>query len=609
MKQNSTSIAKLLGNRALLDVFFILAAATVVMLPIFIGGFSRGSDIGFHLRWNTWFAEELRQGNLYPRWLSAANRGYGSPVGLYYPPLQFYVTAAINFFVHDILRAMALACWLATALGGLMMYRFSNNLLPRQYSLVAALLYLAAPYHLLDLYRGGALSQYWSYVCIPLALHTIYRIAAPRRWRSVVYLAVSYALLCLTHLPLAFATTLSLPLAVVALTYRRNRKPFESANHSTINAAQSHSAMLPVLLRVGAGLALGIGLSAFFLSSVLLERHYVTLSEALRLIYYNCFVFEHLGHLGNIKLFAQADYPGLDGYLAAMDVAAVGVVLLWVFSSLIIWRTSPDNEQGDRRKPLLIAVWALTTLSLFLTTRASTLIWRAIPQLEYMQCPDRWLVIAALGTCLLVACAFAAIRRSGKWRWVQGSLLGAAVLGNLLFGAQITTQRRFDPDRLWNRVSQLKEAPQYTPIWWDHQWHEEFEQAAVVVSRGEATITADKDSGVRQHYTLTVQADSVLKFRSLYFPGWTARLNGEVVPISPSEDGFIQLALPAGEYALTLTFEDTWQRTSGKIVSALSLITMLAMLYASRRRKRTNDESTSETGQKETNLMQLPDKE
>src|SRR5262249_19752121 len=90
MKQKTSFIANLLHNRALIVSLLILAAATIVVLPIFLSGFPRGSDIGFHLRWNTWFAEELRQGNLYPRWLSAANRGYGSPVTLYYPPLQFY---------------------------------------------------------------------------------------------------------------------------------------------------------------------------------------------------------------------------------------------------------------------------------------------------------------------------------------------------------------------------------------------------------------------------------------------------------------------------------------------------------------------------------------
>src|SRR5262249_3695842 len=224
-------------------------------------------------------------------------------------------------------------------------------------------------------------------------------------------------------------------------------------------------------------------------------------------------------------------------------------------------------------------IWTITTLSFFLTTRASILFWRAIPQLEYMQCPDRWLVITAFGTCLLVAAAIAAIIRSDKRRILKGVLLMGAVMLNLLIGAHITTQRRFDAEHLWNRVRDLKDAPQYTPIWWDHEWHDEFDESSTVVTSGDAIITAINDTGVRQSYTLTTRTDSVLKFRSLYFPGWTARLNGKVTQISPSEDGFIQLSIPVGEYRLTLNFEDTWQRTTGKIISALSLVIMIAMLY------------------------------
>ena len=82
-EQKSRFITKRFPARHLINALIILSAASLVMLPIFIQGFPRGSDIGFHFRWNYYFAEELRQGNLYPRWLAGANHGYGSPVTLY----------------------------------------------------------------------------------------------------------------------------------------------------------------------------------------------------------------------------------------------------------------------------------------------------------------------------------------------------------------------------------------------------------------------------------------------------------------------------------------------------------------------------------------------
>ncbi len=283
-----------------LMIFDSTLRASVVFLPILIYGFPKGTDIGFHFRWNYYFAEEFRQGNLYPRWLAAANHGYGSPVTLYYAPLQFYVTTALDFLVHDTWRAISLACWLSTALCGATMYVFSRSLLSRVPSLAASLLYMWAPYHLLDLYRGNSLSQYWAYVWIPLVLSSIQWIAKKPGWRTVPYLALSYGLL---------------------------------------------------------------------------------------------------------------------------------------------------------------------------------------------------------------------------------------------------------------------------------------------VTRGDSTITAVNDAGTRQEYSLTARTQSVLTLRPLYFPGWTARVDDTLAQISPSENGHIRVDVPAGQHRLKLTFEDTWPRTIGKLVSALSLITIFGIMYLTRRRR------------------------
>jgi hypothetical protein len=169
---------------------------------------------------------------------------------------------------------------------------------------------------------------------------------------------------------------------------------------------------------------------------------------------------------------------------------------------------------------------------------------------------------------------------------LKGVLLTAAAVLNLVIGTHITTQRRANPEGLWNRVRQMREAPQYTPIWWDREWQDEFEHSSAVVSSGDSTITAANETGVRQQYAVAGGAESVLELQPLYFPGWTARVDGKIVPIGPTEKGHVQLSIPSGEHTLTLSFEDTWPRTTGKIISALSLVTSFAMVYLTRRRRR-----------------------
>jgi hypothetical protein len=53
---------------------------------------------------------------------------------------------------------------------------------------------------------------------------------------------------------------------------------------------------------------------------------------------------------------------------------------------------------------------------------------------------------------------------------------------------------------------------------------------------------------------------------------------------APSADGHIQLRIEPGDYIVMLSFEDTWPRVAGKLVSAVSVLIFLAVFYGARRR-------------------------
>src|SRR5260370_25947756 len=118
----------------------VLLLATAIMLPVFVRGFPTGFDAVKHYRWTSQFIDELRDGTVYPRWLSEANDGQGSPVPLYYPPLPFYVAAAFSLVAGNTLRALSLSCWLALIFSGLSMYALCRSTLSHWISLSAAAL-------------------------------------------------------------------------------------------------------------------------------------------------------------------------------------------------------------------------------------------------------------------------------------------------------------------------------------------------------------------------------------------------------------------------------------------------------------------------------------
>src|SRR6185503_6317486 len=207
-----------LAKRKWIGAVICCMVAVIVTLPLFISGFPIGSDAAKHYRWSTEFTKSLSDGALYPRWFPEANRGGGSPMPLYYPPLPFYIAAAFNLITGDMLTAISLACCLALALSGLTMYGFSRLTLTRPMSLMAAVLYMLIPYHILDLYQGAALSEFWSFAWIPLIFYFTYRTSEQPTLRAVSGLTLSYVLLLQTHVVSAFLISLTLPIFALLLT-------------------------------------------------------------------------------------------------------------------------------------------------------------------------------------------------------------------------------------------------------------------------------------------------------------------------------------------------------------------------------------------------------
>ncbi|HKP12978.1 MAG TPA: 6-pyruvoyl-tetrahydropterin synthase-related protein [Blastocatellia bacterium] len=573
---NDKSAALALGGRvahpAVVVALMVVMAATLLMLPAFIRGFPAGNDADLHFRWARQFREAMAEpGVFYPRWLGAANNGQGSPAMLYYPPLALFVTAAFGLVTGNTLTTLSLACWLGLLISGLTMYGFARKLLDWRAALFAALLYMAAPYHLFDLYQGAALAEFWSFAWIPLVLNGVYRAAAERGWRAVATLASGYALLLLTHLPLSFALSLVLPVFAVLLT--RDLKS---------------------LAKIAAGLLLGAGLAAGYLAPVVSERGYVSIGSLLMFDYQRFFLLRHLRMALNATMFAPDPslYPSGEPaklapflYLLKAEQAVAAFLLVMALSAvvLLVRRRALLSSLLDSTLPrrLVVALLAVTALSLLMTTRRSAFVWQAVPQLSYLQFPFRWLVVVTAGGCVLVALALRSLLPLNRWRIVPALLLGAAVVLALVTSGLMVARTPTEPT-FFDASRPRREVPEYRPVWWDKQLHEEETLPAVTVTGGQAEVSVSDGEGVHQQYAVNVANTATLRFRTLYFPGWGARVDGNAVGVAPDETGHIQLDLAPGEHQLSLRFEDTPPRRAGKVLSFVSLMALGALLLARR---------------------------
>lgn len=540
----------------------ILLLATVVMLPLFVKGFPSGFDAVRHYRWTTQFIDAIRDGAFYPRWLPAANDGQGSPVPLYYPPLPFYVAAAFRLVAGNTLRAIELSCWLALALSGLTMFSLSRTVLSARLSFAAAALYMLAPYHLLDLYQGASASEFWAFAWPPLLLHSINRVHRGAGVRGIAYLALGYALMILTHVPVAFLTTIAL--GIYALTLTRK---------------------VATLARIALGGALGAALAAIFLVPVLFETRYIWLF--FKFDYRDYFLFENLR-----AAFTSTRFPvdsSLSSYLFDTDLVAIAPLLLFLFGSVFVWinrRAVKALRQDSKWNTVVLAIWVVTAVSLLMTTRLSAPVWRITPGLSFLFYPWRWLVVESLGASFIAVLAVCALKRDSKWRALKIGALVLAVVFNLAISALLIWRAPHDPKGLEEGLLR-RDTREYRPMWWDGQLRADLWRTPARVDSGDSEVVAIDDIGIKQSYSVIATTESVITLRPLYFPGWVAGVDGTPVTIRPSEEGNIQLTVEPGRHILTLAFADTWPRTLGKAISAFSCVILVCLLYAGRRQATT----------------------
>jgi hypothetical protein len=226
----------------------ILAFAVLLMLPAAFSPVKLHDSFWIDWVWTDQFAQQLRAGVLYPRWLPASHDGLGAPVFYYYPPLAFYPAGLLAALGLSPYAAILATFGLAFAGAGAAMHRWASGW--TSHPLAAALFFMAAPYHVADVYGRGALAEACAIAFIPLLALGLKRVS---EGRGPVLLAIAYAAIIATHLPLALLASLFLVAPYALILAKGRARP---------------------LLAFVAPLALGLGLAAIYLVPALaLDRY------------------------------------------------------------------------------------------------------------------------------------------------------------------------------------------------------------------------------------------------------------------------------------------------------------------------------------------------
>jgi hypothetical protein len=557
----------------------IASFGIILTLPILILGVPLFSDDGVtHAIWYSHFSEQFWSGDLYPRWLMNMNGGLGSPVFFYHPPLPFFLTSLLRPFFADDPQGwhqVGVSCSIALVASGIAAYFWLKEFSDQRSATVAALLYMAMPYHLADIYMRGAFAEVWAFVWLPLILLFTYRIVKGHIFAGVG-LSMSYALLIMTHLP----TTLVFSVVPIAYAlFAANKKLRVKTAAITLTA-----------------LVVGMGLSAIYLLPALLTQENVSINRMATgyFSYNNWFLFSKWA-------ISKEDKTVL--LLLVIDMIVIAICAFVVSKTRL--------SEGHRR---LSRFWlAVAGASVFMMTELSKPLWWIFSPLQKLQFPWRFNVILCISLAALVALAISSLRGSLLAFPKRLQMIALALIAiwfpAIAFEAwKMFPQTNSDPITTASKKKQIEEsrdAPEYRPRWnqsigqldwdasldidnWDKLLEHEFDsvlqrvnssdgppEVRIIQGSGLVTVTARKPREI--NLQVETPTGALLEAPQFYYPYWIADALGKAsIPISPSTpDGLINLRVPAGSHDVRLRLARGSAEVAGRIVSLVSVAAMI----------------------------------
>jgi hypothetical protein len=571
VSSQETSAANLTVNakRAWLFALLLsLGTALVIISPFFWMGNASGHDFSFHVA--SWMdaAAQWRDGILLPRWTDGANHGFGEPRFIFYPPISWMFGAALGLVLPWIF-VPAVFIVLTQALAGMCAFVLGRRLFPPRGALVCAVCYAANPYALLIVYMRSDFAEQLALAFFPLVFLAAAEVAGllasptPSARRSIVFLAITFAAVWLTNAPAGVVASYSLAMlfAWTAATKKSWRPLFQG----------------------GAALALGLGLTAFYLVPAAYEQRWVNISLALA---------SGLQPSQNFLYSVIADAEHNAFNRTASNAAVLLIVLTGVFAALSFPRGRPNA--GPLTKNFWTALVALSVTAAILMLHTSNIFWIVLPKLRFVQFPWRWMSILAVP----FACFISATIVQKGMRGYRAASITATLLAILACTAAYMVRHTWwDSEDVPVLLQALQNdegfegVDEYDPLGDDHASLPEKSERVTIVSatpnagagtEADAEVTVQRWTAEKKEMRITTREPSLLKLRLLDYPAWRVKVNDSiVVPEHTGETAQITVPLAAGSSHVLVRFIRTPDRSIGALISAASVL--IALLLFKRR--------------------------
>lgn len=503
------------------------------------------------------------------RWVPDMGYGFGFPLFNFYPLLPYLVGQVVRVVGYDFVSTAKALFIIAIIASGVTMYFLAREFFGRLGGVLAAVFYVWAPYHAVDVYVRGAMNESWALIWFPLILWLAYKLIKSYQEKVkvnnvfpwIIGLALSWFALLTSHnlMVLAFGP----PFALWCLLWLIRFKAWRS---------------IPALILAGAW---AFGLAAFFTFPAVTENKFTHI-DSVTVGYYDYSAhFPTLSQLLLSRFWGYGPSVWLENDGMSFQIGHlhwIGSLLIAFFVGLRVLK----SKKFDTLSLLLTYLLGIGWFAAFLIHSKSTPIWVAIPPLRYLQFSWRLLSIVILCFSLMFG-ALPSLLRGKLRKTLPVALMVALVALNWSY---------FKPEH--GKLGPLTDDQKFTAAAWELQqtagiW-DYLPKTAIEApkapqkyvaenARGELDVKNASQGTNWAKFDVAVTSETGwVRVGIMTFPGWKAYVDGKELEIQvPDEEkwGRMWLEVPQGEHHVEVRFTNTPVRTVSNAVTVVAWLILL----------------------------------
>ncbi len=469
------------------------------------------------------------------RWVPDMGYGYGYPQFIYYAPLPYYLMALIHLLGPSIITTVKLYFALSIVLSFLSFYYLLRRFVSFYPAIFGSFIYTYAPYKITNIFNRGALGEFSVWIIIPLILAFIYDLSRrPKNPKTWGFLTLSLFALITTH---NLSLILYAPLIGIWALY-------------WLFTAKKPKLYLTNLVVSG---LFSLLLSAWFWLPMLYYQNQVHI-ETMFWGYFN-----YLAHFLSIKeIFLTSFWDWGDSQLGTWDRMTLSLGI-WAsfFSFLSVTTAYLKNKPYKHLLGLLF--FTLLTL-LFLTHPKSTPIYQALPFLQKLQFPWRFLSPATLIAAFLSAFLLQSIKKN--YRLIFFLVFTFIIMLNYGFWFRFEKWQNFTDTTKFSGKSWQQQQTisifDYLPKSAQHPPTKASPQKPYFTKGQGRVINFTRRTNAWFINVQVTTPTATLEVPNFYYPGWIVVNNNQKIPFNHNNElGLINFNLSQGNHSLIVKMTKT----------------------------------------------------